>query len=110
MGKNKPFQVTTAESFFYENKTSLNTNCVNTIEYDYLPDEDRIEKGRPLLAPENFFVVELTIAVAMLLMVGIGEVSLNVGVFAWVEFVGDMGLIGGMDGIPGTLNLERSFT
>ena len=45
----------------------------------------------------------------MLEIVGIGEVNLNVGevslkegVWTGVEFVGDMGLIGGMDGIPGT--------
>lgn len=48
-------------------------------------------------------------AAAMLEMVGIGEVnlkggevSLNEGVLAGVGSVGDMGLIGGMDGIPGT--------
>ena len=48
-------------------------------------------------------------AAAMLEMVGIGEVSLkggevslNEGVLTGVGSVGDMGLIGGMDGIPGT--------
>ena len=53
--------------------------------------------------------VEFTIAVAILEMVGIGEVnlnggevSLNEGVLPGVWSDGDMGLIGGMDGMPGT--------
>ena len=41
-------------------------------------------------------------AVAILEIVGIGEVSLNGGEFVEVEFVGDMGLMWGMGGIPGT--------
>ena len=61
-------------------------------------------------------VVELTMAVAMLEMVGIGEVNLNVGevslneeALPGVEFVGDMGLIGGMDGIPGTFRERKEY-
>ena len=43
----------------------------------------------------------------MLEIVGIGDVSLNVGEFARVELVGDMGLICGIAGIPGTFNIEN---
>ena len=75
--------------------------------------EERIGKVEPFLEPENFLAVEFTIAVAMLEMVGIGEVNLNVGevilnegVLTGVEFVGDIGPIWGMDGIPGTLRYK----
>ena len=45
-------------------------------------------------------------AVAILEIVGIGEVSLNGGEFVEVEFVGDMGLMWGMGGIPGTYKFK----
>jgi hypothetical protein len=61
---------------------------------------------RLLLEPENLLVVELTIAAAMLEIIGIGDVSLNVGEYALVELFGDMGLICGIAGIPGTFNVE----
>ena len=61
------------------------------------------------MEPDNFLAVEFTMAVAILEMVGIGEVnlnggevSLNEGVLPGVWSDGDMGLIGGMDGMPGT--------
>ena len=42
----------------------------------------------------------------MLEMIGIGAVSLNVGEFTWDELDGDMGLICGIAGIPGTFNVK----
>ena len=78
--------------------------------------EERMGNVEPFLEPENFLAVEFTIAVAMLEIVGIGEVNLNVGevilnegVLTGVEFVGDIGPIWGMDGIPGTLRYKIIF-
>ena len=42
----------------------------------------------------------------MLEIIGIGDVSLNVGEFTWDELDGDMGLIWGIAGIPGTFNAK----
>ena len=71
----------------------------------WLPDDDDdlAENDRLVLVPENFFAVEFTIAVAILEIVGNGEVSLNVGDCPFVDWLGDRGLIAGMEGIPGTL-------
>ena len=77
--------------------------------FNTLPDDERTGNDWPFLEPDSFLAVELTMAAAMLEMVGIGEVSLkggevslNEGVLAGVGSVGDIGLIGGMGGIPGT--------
>ena len=49
---------------------------------------------------ENFFAVEFTIAVAILEIIGIGAGNLLIGEYG--RSTGEVGVIGGIAGIPGT--------